>query len=326
MSKRIDILRVLDALNIDYKVQGGLAWARCPGPDHRDSEPSWRVRIDEDHEKYGQHRCYGCGFGGYAVHLVEAVQGIDREAARAWLADYGKSAQQLPDEVVLQSEPITSAVQLCTPDRVILPHMVDPLAWPSVVRNYLISRGITPAQVKRWGIGYAADGYLMGRIYIPVYDAAGTLLSYTGRTFIDAEKRYKEPKLAEGADQGAVFGEQHWKTRSLIVAEGAFNALAVERALPRLQGRWDVGAIFGSQLTEGHLMRLSRFDRVLIASDGDKAGNRVALELEQALVRHVDCVGRVRFEDERDCNDLERHELVKLLQDAAEELDRRSAA
>lgn len=295
---RYDVHRLLSALQIQTKRSGALLWASCPSPDHADSDPSWRMIANPESPKYGQHRCYGCGFGGYPVHLVASVLDLELPDARAWLADYGGSA--LPDEVVVQSAAPPLPGDFRLPDGVVTAEEKDPRSWPSRARSYLIERGVTLEQALKWNLGYSATGRLYGRIVFPVHDADGRLVSYTGRTFIGAEKRYKEPLLSEGADQSAIFGEEWWQGNCVVVAEGAFDALACERALPE----WDIAAIFGSQVSSGHLLKLSRFRLVLLASDPDKAGDAAALELGGALARHAK-VARVKFPPGLDCNDLD---------------------
>src|SRR5690348_2448661 len=103
MSVRVDMRWLLNTLQIDFKVNGGMAWACCPAREHRDSTPSWRVILDTSDPRYGQHRCYGCGFGGYAVHLVAEALELDRGEARNWLAERGNSGP-LPQQVELVTQ------------------------------------------------------------------------------------------------------------------------------------------------------------------------------------------------------------------------------
>jgi DNA primase len=89
-----------------------------------------------------------------------------------------------------------------------------------------------------------------------------------------------------------VFGEEHWPTHGhrdiVFVTEGAIDALAIERALRRLG--WPlrdiaIAGIYGSQLHEGHLSRLSTFKRHVWCTDPDKAGESVAKSLMDKFSR-----------------------------------------
>jgi DNA primase len=182
-------------------------------------------------------------------------------------------------------------------------------AWPSPARDYLSGRGVTQVQVERWGLGYAVDGRLAGRVVFPVRNNVGTLISYTARSFTGEGRRYLEPKIEEGADQGAVFGEEHWdpdECELAVVTEGAMDALAVERAtgLP-------VAAVYGSQILPGHLARLQRWRTLILATDSDPAGDKAAAEISGALGRWTRAV-RWRPPEGFDCASLAQRDPARL--------------
>lgn len=282
--------QLLTRLGISYVTKGEQLWASCPHPEHNDKTPSWRVIADPEHSKYTQHRCYGCGWGGWPVHLVETLLQCSRSEAVEWLRDIEKDPP-LPFAVEVSYQR-----SLGTSFRMPPGVVVAPLSqWPAEPKACLLGRGITPAQVDRWQIGYAAGSWdpennpLAHRIVFPVHNVAGRLIGYTGRSYDpETKRRYKEPSKAEGADLGAVFGERYWPKRRKIVCvvEGAIDGLAAERMLPDVP----FGAIYGSQLHQGHIGRLSTFQSVIMATDNDKAGNRVALELEEELKRWVEVI------------------------------------
>lgn len=277
---------LLKQLDIKYYDKNNVLWATCPNPEHNDRTPSWRMFADRDDPKFGQHRCYGCGWGGWPVHLVETVLGCSREEAREWLRD------------ISENPPVPFAVKVefgKPQSKFVLPRGVHTLPlnqWPARPLEYARERGIQDWQLERWKVAFA-DGVfdevknpLAGRIVFPVYNSNGVLIGYTGRSYTGSKRRYKEPSKAEGADLGAVFGELHWPRSDLrkfvVVTEGAIDALAIERIYPYSM---PLGGIYGSQLAPGHIARLSTFRYVLMATDPDKAGTRVATELEAALKR-----------------------------------------
>ena len=306
--KVVDPHWLLEELGIEFDDRRTMLWGRCPHPDHNDGSPSWRVIADETSDRYGQHRCYGCGYGGYAVHLVETVLNVSREEARAWLELRGNSGE-LPAEVDLQvrHQPLGNSPRLQLPDGVVLPGDRPIREWPIAVKRFLHGRGVTVDQVTRWGIGYAETGVQRNRVVIPIRDHRGGLLSYTGRTFTNAPLRYKDPKLEDGADLAAVFGVEHFGAADqvVVVTEGAFNALAVERVVP---SSWRVAALYGSQLNPRHLLRLMRFKTVLLATDPDNAGNRISAQLQEELGGQSG-VARVVLPHKQDCNDMPPAEL-----------------
>jgi DNA primase len=309
MFKSVDPEQLLDRLGIRYDRRGTALWASCPHPDHSDSTPSWRIIVEEENPKFGQHRCYGCGFGGWPVHLVEAALGCTRVEAVEWLKDIEQDPP-LPLSVAIDYQRGLSPVFR-------LPLGVnawEPLhQWEPEPREYAVKRGLLDWQVQRWQVVYAPVGYdgvrnrLSGRIVFPVRDVGGKLIGYTGRSYTGSELRYKEPQKAEGADLGSVFGAEHWPKRRKVVAvtEGALDALAIERAFPY---SLPIGGIYGSQLHQGHIARLSTFEHVLMCTDPDKAGNAVAQALDEQLRRWVQVV-RVEIPKGQDCASMPTAEL-----------------
>jgi DNA primase len=209
---------------------------------------------------------------------VKTVLGVEGEAARAMLAE-----GCLPPPLEVRLEVVGQSRTFVLPRGARQTHLSK---WPTPARRYLESRGVTPLQAERWGLGYAVEGRLAGRIVIPVCDADGRLRSYTARAFIKAAKKYLEPRTEEGAQRGYVFGERYWpeladRTR-LYLGEGAFDAFAIERATGAA-----IAAVFGSQIDALEVMRIATFEEVIIASDPDAAGEKLACEVGAALERYV---------------------------------------
>jgi DNA primase len=208
--------------------------------------------------------------------------GLGQEEAREWLTRYAAGeAQELPTALEVEVRehvwPIAMPQEVC----------FEPLdAWPSPPRDYLLHRNVSRRQVERWGIGYALWGELSGRIVIPVRTTAGVLAGYTGRTFSSGQsKRYRNAMACDGAQPGVLHGEHFWghDRTMIVVTEGTFDALAIERALPGVT----LGAIWGSQFLPIHAAKLARFGLVVVATDPDSAGDGAFHAIAQALRRHT---------------------------------------
>ena len=290
------VLGVLAALGIAVTEQrGDRAWALCPY--HPDKKPSWFIRTRGGH--YGEWHCYSCKAGGYLAMLVRDRLALeDTAAAEAWLeaGDFKAPPEDLPETVRVEVMAFEQRGFRLPPGV----EFGDVAEWPATVRDYLLGeRHVQAWQVDRWGIGYALEGPLEGRVVVVVRDGAGRVASYMGRDFARQEKRYHNPHGREGADLDVLFGEQNWPLRdfrgAVVVCEGAFNALAVERVWPGAEDReaahaWGlpaVAAIGGSVLRPMHALKLAAFREVLVLTDPDHAGEKVALELAGALGRHV---------------------------------------
>lgn len=287
MGADVAIPDVLRRLGIEARRQGREWVALCPNPGHEDRKPSWRIRDEPGATRHGMHHCWPCGFGGTVEDLVTTVVGITWSGAREWLSGSG----------MVEDKPIAASVELKIGafDRSFrIPAGVEfgPLdTWPTSPQRYAIERGISPEEVNRWGIGYAVGGRLKGRIVF-AKRAGGRLIGFSARSFIGAKPKYLEPESWEGAAASAVFGEQHWAgTDCAYVTEGAINALAIVRALPSV----NVASMSGSQLNVMVAAKLAAFSKLVIVSDPDAAGDKLAATFEAAFARHPTEIIRVRL-------------------------------
>jgi DNA primase len=275
----IDVPMLLDVLGVqvDHR-RGAELWSRCPFPWHvEDDTPSWSIVDRPGEHDHGFNRCFGCQAGGGAVYLVLERVGLSGyRAAWDWVRERGLDGDPPP------TESVSVEVRLPRPGGFRLPPEVrgvgDASRWPTPARRYALGRGIADWQVAQWGIGYAADGRLAGRIVIPYADERGRLQSYSARTFCADEPKYLTPDRREGPDLDAVFGAACWPRRAdrreVFVCEGAVDALACQ-----LAGARSVAALNGSRLTPGQAARLSTFRQIAIVTDGDEAGERIADQL-----------------------------------------------
>lgn len=299
----VNIEDVLKRLGIVARKTGREWTARCPNKDHDDRHPSWRIR-DDGSDRHGLHQCHPCSFGGSVVDLVMHVQRIGYKEALAWLGGDATSNQPVPEFVAVES---TRYRRFRVPTSVCL----DPFEkWQTKPPGqYLLDREVTERQVVRWGLGYAIDGRIGGRIFIPYKGAAGDTRSYNARTYRNAVPKYMQPDEKEHADRCALFGEQYWpdfQWREVVfVCEGELNALAVERAMGEEAA---IAAVSGSQFLPIHAAKLRTFKNVMVLSDPDAAGDKLYATLEKGLLRHVNS-WRVTLATGTDANSISREEL-----------------
>lgn len=313
MSRVVDVPSLLAALKIPVVRQAGTAvWCCCPI--HLERTPSWFIRDDPGDRFHGSSRCYGCKGGWFPVQLVQAMLGLKtQKEAYEWLRTMPTVEQPLPQRV--------EVVSRVSSPRLVVPREVRFDDWPDRYREYLTERRHMPwDQVMRWELGYVdreSPSELADRLFIPARDSQGTLLSYTCRAVGNARRRYREPRREEGASGAAVFGELLWPALpkgDVVVVEGAFNALAVERASPKPVA---FAALMGSSLHPLQVMKLSRFPHVILATDPDSAGEKAAIALEGALARYCK-VSRIRIPVGEDCDSMPEAQLRDLLGRALE--------
>lgn len=164
--------------------------------------------------------------------------------------------------------------------------------WPCLAERYFQKRGITTWTRERWGLGVALKGELAGRIWIPIRNEDGELVSWQARTYVGDSIRYMSPD--KGKPVPTLFGAEHWPEREdrrvLVVVEGPFDALAVDQAtlLP-------VAAIIGSEPNARQMSQIATFPEVVAFTDADPAGDKAAQYL--AGIGRWTTVHRVRLPD-----------------------------
>lgn len=189
-----------------------------------------------------------------------------------------------------------------------------------VAVQYLQDRGIDGATAKRFGVGYAPDGWsnildkfgqspeaserllatgliiqkdngkhydrFRERVMFPIRDARGRTIGFGGRTLGDGEPKYlNSPETVLFHKGRELYGlyEARQAVRNieqLVVVEGYMDTIALSR-----NGIDFACATLGTATSKDHLNRLFRLsDRVTFSFDGDRAGKKAAWRaLENAL-------------------------------------------
>lgn len=307
---------VLAALRIKIeRVKGRRAWALCPFHNDR-SATNFFVRISG--ERVGQSHCFSCKKGGTLAELVMHVRSCDFNEAKKFIDDLGKGYKAPKARVtVVRRPPQLGRMKFKMPAEVYF----EPLdQWVSGARRYATGRcKITDEEVYRFGIGYAVEGRLGGRIILPWRSSRGIPMGYSARTFVDEEPKYLTPNEEEHADHATMFGEHTWSTKreSLVVTEGALNALMVRKAVGDYET--DIAALGGSEINPLQVIKLATFKRVVILTDSDPAGDTAATQLATMLNRYTDTL-RLRLPDKKDALDVGRDHLRTVLVPVLQEL------
>jgi len=143
-------------------------------------------------------------------------------------------------------------------------------------------------------LGWAAKGVLAGRVWLPIRDVDGQLVSWQARTYVGDTLRYLTP---DRTPVRVLCGAVHWPEPEdrevVVVVEGPFDALAVDQAV-----RLPVGALIGSNPHPLQAVALSTFKHVVVLTDADDAGDKAA-SLLGGLGRWTQ-VHRVRLPEKMD--------------------------
>ncbi len=186
-------------------------------------------------------------------------------------------------------------------------------------RAYMLGRGITQDTLDSWGIGYAPnahdratqhmltlytetdlieagvtakseDGHLYdvfrNRIVIPIRDEKGRIVGFGGRAWGDTNAKYlNSPKSPIFEKERILFGlhraqESIRKSGVVVVVEGYMDAIQAHQA-----GFTNVVAQMGTAMTEAQIERVKSADKVILALDGDTAGQSAMLRAIPNLLK-----------------------------------------
>ncbi len=305
---RADIVEVVGR-RVQLKKAGREFKACCPF--HDEKTPSFTVVPSK-----GFYHCFGCGAHGTALgflmeydHMsfVEAVESL----ANTMGVDVPRSESDKParryDELFSLLDSVSRHWQTCLKES---PQAIE----------YVKQRGIDGSTAKRFGIGYAPDGWsnvldkfgqsteaterllatgliirkdngqhydrFRDRLMFPIRDARGRTIGFGGRIMGDGEPKYlNSPETVLFHKGRELYGlyEARQALRQidqLVVVEGYMDAVALAR-----HGIDFAVATLGTATTSEHLNRLFRLtDNVCFAFDGDRAGRKAAWRaLENAL-------------------------------------------
>ena len=316
---RADIVEVVGR-RVQLKKAGREFKACCPF--HDEKTPSFTVSPGK-----GFYHCFGCGAHGTAIgflmefdHMsfVEAIESL----AHSMGVDVPRSESDKParryDELFSLMDTVARHWQAALKDS------------PTAV-EYVKQRGIDGSTAKRFGIGYAPDGWsnvldkfgkspeaterllatglvirkdngqhydrFRDRIMFPIRDARGRIIGFGGRALGDGEPKYlNSPETVlfhKGRELYGLYEARHAlrNIEQLVVVEGYMDAVGLAR-----HGIDFAVATLGTATTSEHLNRLFRLtENVCFAFDGDRAGKAAAWRALENALPHIREGRQIRF-------------------------------
>ncbi len=316
---RADIVEVVGR-RTELKKAGREFKACCPF--HDEKTPSFTVSPGK-----GFYHCFGCGAHGTAVgflmefdHMsfVEAIESL----ANSMGVEVPRSESDQParryDELFSLMDTVGRHWQSCLRDT---PEAVE----------YLKNRGIDGSTAKRFGIGFAPDGWsnvldkfgksdeaterllatgliirkdngqhydrFRDRIMFPIRDARGRTIGFGGRITGAGEPKYlNSPETVLFHKGRELYGMYEARQalrhiERLVVVEGYMDTVALAR-----HGIDFAVATLGTATTGEHLNRLFRLtENVYFSFDGDRAGRKAAWRALENALPHVREGRQIRF-------------------------------
>lgn len=140
-------------------------------------------------------------------------------------------------------------------------------------RMWLYKAGLTPSTWNEYGIRYSPS---MGRVYLPVAREGVGLLWYQARAIYAGQTpKYIQPS----AERSTVLFESkplRDSTRVVVLVEDIVSAIRVGEVAPAI-------SLLGTKITTGQASYISKYDRVVIWLDSDKAGRVGAANIRRTL-------------------------------------------
>lgn len=276
-------------------------------PFHNEKTPSFTV-----FPKTRSYYCFGCGSGGDAVSFVMAMEGLGYRDAVEYLANRA-GLQMEQDGEPHHDEVRRDRVIAATTEAARFFHRMLNSPSGQSAREYLANRALSPLTIKRFGIGYAPDGWdnlarhltsagftpkeleaaflcrtgkngklydiFRNRIAFPLIDVNGAVLGFSARRLNEEDER----KYVNTSDTPAfkkskfVFGLNIAKNHdgdSLIMCEGCMDAVALHQA-----GFGNAVATLGTAITSEQARLIARHAKtVYLSYDSDGAGKNATLK------------------------------------------------
>ena len=277
-------------------------------PFHNEKTPSFSV--DAETQLF---YCFGCHKGGTVIQFVMEMERLDFQEAvkllaeRAHLPLAGGRAQGATPSARTSA----SASTRPTSRRRVFFTPRCGRAEGAEALSYLYKRGLTDADIRHFGLGFAPRGWdatlkhltgqgfdeqtleraglivrreggvydmFRGRAIFPIISAQGKVLGFGGRALGDAQPKYLNtadtPVFNKRQGLYALnFAKKERSAGHLVLVEGYMDAVSL-----RKHGVQGVVATLGTALTEEQARLMKRYaPEVWISYDGDAAGQKAAL-------------------------------------------------
>ncbi|MBQ9624686.1 MAG: DNA primase, partial [Clostridia bacterium] len=303
----LDKTDIVDLISryVPLKKKGNTYWACCPF--HKEKTASLNVNMQKQ-----LYYCFGCHKGGNAITFVKEIENMTYPDAVQLLADL--AGMTIPDDSGFGNDEEREKrrkrhYEIC---KEAAKYFFSVLSeGENAAKAYCSKRGLIPAVIKRFGIGYAkGDGGLLKhlnklgfteeemlesclakkdktgklrefffeRLMFPIIDVYGNFIAFGGRVIGEGEPKYLNSSDSEFYNKkrhlyGLNIVKKQKTASRLILVEGYMDVVAVSSY--GLQG---AVASLGTAFTKEQCMLIKRFTQnVFIAYDGDKAGQNAAV-------------------------------------------------
>lgn len=309
IKQRLDVVEIVGEYLTLATAGGGSFKSVCPF--HSEKTPSFYVSKDKQ-----IWHCFGCDKGGDLISFVMEIEGMSFPEALRHLGK--KAGVEIPE---YRPSPNAHEHEFLIALQDLAAKFYETLLWQhdegAVARAYLQKRGISEELAKKFRLGYAPERWdalknvllkrgfdekrllkaglvkekregsgvidrFRNRLMIPLCDARGQVLGFTGRllgeqTEKTGPKYLNSPETPIYHKSDVLFGldlarNMMRQSGFIIVVEGNLDVVASHKA-----GIENVVASSGTALTESQLRQLKKMtDHLIFSFDADNAGYNAA--------------------------------------------------
>jgi DNA primase len=324
---RVDVVDIVGRY-VQLKKGGANFMGLCPF--HGEKSPSFSVSPAKQF-----YHCFGCGKNGNAISFLMDHAGMGFVEAVQDLAQ--SVGLQVPDDDISpqEKERAAAARQKQATLNEVLEKAAD--AYRRHLREsqraigYFKGRGVSGAVAKRYGLGYAPEGWrslasvfpsyddplleesglvivndedggkrydrFRDRVMFPIRNVKGEYIGFGGRVLGDDKPKYlnspETPVFHKGRELYGLF-EARTSIREAgyaLVTEGYMDVVALAQL-----GFPNAVATLGTACTPEHVQKLLRFtDAVVFSFDGDNAGRRAARKALDGALPHATDTRSIKF-------------------------------
>lgn len=324
---RVDVVDIVGRY-VQLKKGGANFMGLCPF--HGEKSPSFSVSPAKQF-----YHCFGCGKNGNAISFLMDHAGMGFVEAVQDLAQ--SVGLQVPDDDISpqEKERAAAARQKQATLNEVLEKAAD--AYRRHLREsqraigYFKGRGVSGAVAKRYGLGYAPEGWrslasvfpsyddplleesglvivndedggkrydrFRDRVMFPIRNVKGEYIGFGGRVLGDDKPKYlnspETPVFHKGRELYGLF-EARTPIREAgyaLVTEGYMDVVALAQL-----GFPNAVATLGTACTPEHVQKLLRFtDAVVFSFDGDNAGRRAARKALDGALPHATDTRSIKF-------------------------------
>lgn len=275
-------------------------------PFHNDKSPSFSVSQDKQ-----IYKCFSCGEAGNVITFIMKQKNLNFVEALKLLAERANIPLDLGNgesSKITKKKEILYKVNVET-GRYYFSNLVNNKA----AKEYFLNRGISVQTIKKFGLGFAMDGWhntlntlkrkgfneqilleaglilksekgnvydrFRNRVMFPVFDIKGRVIGFGGRVLDDSKPKYlNSPETLIFQKGTNLYGlnfaiKSKMKDRSFIIVEGYMDCITLHQ-----YGITNAVASLGTALTVNQARLLKRYaDKVIISYDADVAGQTATL-------------------------------------------------